>query len=31
MQTTPDPVTVLVIDDEKGIRDGSERVISRMH
>lgn len=30
MQTTPDPVTVLVIDDEKGIRDGSERVISRM-
>ena len=30
MQSTPDPVTVLVVDDEKGIRDGSERIISRM-
>ncbi|WP_372682480.1 ATP-binding protein [Desulfosarcina sp.] len=30
MQSTPDPETVLVIDDEKGIRDGSERIISRM-
>lgn len=30
MQSTPDSVTVLVVDDEKGIRDGSERVISRM-
>ena len=30
MQSTPDPETVLVIDDEKGIRDGSERILSRM-
>ena len=30
MQSTPDPLTVLVVDDEKGIRDGSERIISRM-
>lgn len=30
MQSAPDPVTVLVVDDEKGIRDGSERIISRM-
>lgn len=30
MQRTPDPVTVLVIDDEKGIREGSERILSRM-
>ncbi|WP_246803990.1 response regulator [Desulfosarcina cetonica] len=30
MQSTPDPVTVLVIDDEKGIRDGSKRIIERM-
>ncbi|HSO20228.1 MAG TPA: response regulator [Desulfosarcina sp.] len=30
MHNTPDPVTVLVVDDEKGIRDGSERIISRM-
>ena len=30
MQSTPDPATVLVVDDEKGIRDGSERIISRM-
>lgn len=30
MQSTPDPVTVLVVDDEQGIRDGSERIISRM-
>lgn len=30
MQSSPDPVTVLVVDDEKGIRDGSERIISRM-
>ena len=30
MQSTPDPVTVLVVDDEKGIRDGSARIINRM-
>jgi two-component system phosphate regulon sensor histidine kinase PhoR len=30
MQSTPDPLTVLVVDDEKGIRDGSKRIISRM-
>ena len=30
MQSVPDPVTILVVDDEKGIRDGSERIISRM-
>ncbi len=30
MQSTPDPVTVLVVDDEKGLRDGLERIISRM-
>jgi len=30
MQSTHDPLTVLVIDDEKGIRDGSERIINRM-
>jgi len=30
MQSKPDPVTVLVVDDEKGIRDGSQRIISRM-
>jgi len=30
MQTKPDPVTILVVDDEKGIRDGSERIINRM-
>ncbi|WP_419659759.1 two component system sensor histidine kinase [Desulfosarcina variabilis str. Montpellier] len=30
MQSTPDPVTVLVVDDEKGIRDGSARIIDRM-
>ncbi|MBC2709453.1 MAG: response regulator [Desulfosarcina sp.] len=30
MQSTPDPATVLVIDDEKGIRDGSARILSRM-
>lgn len=30
MQHTPDPLTVLVVDDEKGIRDGLERIISRM-
>ena len=30
MQSTPDAVTVLVVDDEKGIRDGSKRIISRM-
>ena len=30
MQSTPDAVTVLVIDDEKGIRDGSKRIIDRM-
>ncbi|BBO90457.1 response regulator [Desulfosarcina ovata] len=30
MQSTPDPVTVLVIDDEKGIRDGSKRILDRM-
>jgi two-component system phosphate regulon sensor histidine kinase PhoR len=30
MQTMPDPVTVLVVDDEGGIRDGSERIINRM-
>lgn len=30
MQSTPDPLTVLVVDDEKGIRDGSRRIISRM-
>ncbi len=30
MQSTPEPVTVLVVDDEKGIRDGSKRIISRM-
>ncbi len=30
MQSTPDPITILVVDDEKGIRDGSKRIISRM-
>jgi two-component system phosphate regulon sensor histidine kinase PhoR len=30
MQTKPDPVTILIVDDEKGIRDGSERIINRM-
>ena len=30
MQSTPDPLTVLVVDDEKGIRDGSDRILSRM-
>jgi signal transduction histidine kinase/FixJ family two-component response regulator len=30
MQSKPDPLTVLVVDDEKGIRDGSQRIISRM-
>lgn len=30
MQSSADPVTVLVVDDEKGIRDGSERIINRM-
>ena len=30
MQSKPDPVTVLVVDDEKGIRDGSQRILSRM-
>ncbi len=30
MQSKPDPLTVLVVDDEKGIRDGSKRIISRM-
>ena len=30
MQSKPDPVTVLVVDDEKGIRDGSQRIINRM-
>lgn len=30
MQIKPDPVTILVVDDEKGIRDGSERIINRM-
>ncbi len=30
MQSTPDPVTVLVVDDERGIRDGSARIINRM-
>jgi len=26
MQSKPDPLTVLVVDDEKGIRDGSQRI-----
>ena len=30
MQSTPDPLNILVVDDEKGIRDGSKRIISRM-
>jgi two-component system, OmpR family, phosphate regulon sensor histidine kinase PhoR len=30
MQSTLDSVTVLVVDDEKGIRDGSKRIIERM-
>lgn len=30
MANTSDPVSVLVVDDEKGIRDGSERIINRM-
>jgi two-component system phosphate regulon sensor histidine kinase PhoR len=30
MERTPDPLTVLVVDDEKGIRDGSDRILSRM-
>ena len=30
MQSKPDPVRVLVVDDERGIRDGSQRIISRM-
>ena len=30
MQSTSDPLTVLVVDDEKGIRDGSKRIIGRM-
>jgi two-component system, OmpR family, phosphate regulon sensor histidine kinase PhoR len=30
MQSTSDPVTVLVVDDEVGIRNGSERIINRM-
>jgi signal transduction histidine kinase len=30
MQSSPDSLTVLVVDDEKGIRDGSKRIISRM-
>ncbi len=30
MANTSDPVSVLVVDDEKGIRDGSERIIKRM-
>ena len=30
MPSKPDPVTVLVVDDEKGIRDGSQRIINRM-
>ncbi len=30
MQTSPDSVNILIVDDEKGIRDGSERIINRM-
>lgn len=30
MTNGPDPVTVLVVDDEKGIREGSKRILDRM-